>query len=288
MNRKKVIASVVAVLSLFVCVYCGVYLYQYYHGINLTSSLKHNGEEVSAHLDQNSSDKGNAVNNESTSADPETKTDDNLPSGIVADEVIPVTLPVDFDELSKVNTDIYGWITIPNTVIDYPVVQHPYNDYFYLNHASDKQHYVNGSIFSEAAFNSKSFDDDFTVLYGHDIKKSDLMFSQLNNFIDAIYFDEHPEFEIYTPDKIYKYSVFAACPFGREHLLRHGIFDEKESFDNFFATLADKYPFDSNFREELFPEFGDRVLTLSTCYVKNHAQRFLVMAVCTEILEVTE
>ena len=78
-------------------------------------------------------------------------------------------IPVDFETLQKENPDIYAWITIPGTDIDYPVVQDSTDNTYYLNHAADTSLSDSGAIYSEKE-NAKDFDDYLTVLYGHNMK----------------------------------------------------------------------------------------------------------------------
>ena len=67
-------------------------------------------------------------------------------------------IPVDFETLQKENSDIYAWITIPGTDIDYPVVQDSTDNTYYLNHAADTSLSDSGAIYSEKE-NAKDFDD---------------------------------------------------------------------------------------------------------------------------------
>ena len=67
-------------------------------------------------------------------------------------------IPVDFETLQKENPDIYAWITIPGTDIDYPVVQDSTDNTYYLNHAADTSLSDSGAIYSEKE-NAKDFDD---------------------------------------------------------------------------------------------------------------------------------
>lgn len=53
-----------------------------------------------------------------------------------------------------------------------------------------------------------------------------------------------------------------------------------EQFAAYFDSLADGV--NCNYRRDLFPQFGDKVLTLSTCYRQNRTQRFLVQGVLTQ------
>ena len=108
---------------------------------------------------------------------------------------------IDFDELTALNDEIYAWIEVPGTVINYAVVQSRTDDLFYNNHGVDKAYFSGGSIYSQR-YNSTDFQDSMTVLYGHN-RQSQTMFAQLNNFADAEYFAANRDIYIYTPDTVY-------------------------------------------------------------------------------------
>ena len=167
---------------------------------------------------------------------------------------------------------------MPGTVINYAVVQSKTDDLFYNNHGVDKAYFSGGSIYSQR-YNSTDFQDSMTVLYGHN-RQSQTMFAQLNNFADAAYFADHQDIYIYTPETVYRYEIFAAYPHSSEHLLLCYDFDDPDQFSAYFASLGDGV--NANYRRERFPEFGDKVLTLSTCYKQNRMQRYLVQGVLTE------
>lgn len=86
-------------------------------------------------------------------------------------------------------TMIYtAWIYIPNTNVDYPIVQSSVyeSDTLYLDHNIDKKPDIAGAIFSERA-NRKDFSDPVTVIYGHNMKNGS-MFKTLHSFEDAKFF----------------------------------------------------------------------------------------------------
>ena len=56
-----------------------------------------------------------------------------------ASDKTPVDIPIDFAQLQSMNPDIYAWIKIPGTVIDYPVVQSDTDNTYYLNHSVEKE-----------------------------------------------------------------------------------------------------------------------------------------------------
>lgn len=162
------------------------------------------------------------------------------------------------------------------------VVQSADDDLFYNDHGVDKTYYSGGSIFSQR-YNTTTFQDPVTVLYGHN-RQSQTMFAQVNNFADAAFFDRNQKILIYTPDKVYEYTIFAAYPHSSEHLLLCHDFTDPQQFADYFASLGEAI--NANYRRELFPQAGDKVLTLSTCYRQNRMQRFLVQGVLTETYDV--
>ena len=88
--------------------------------------------------------------------------------------------PINFAEESKKYPDIYAWINIPNTNINYPVVQHPTTDGYYLKYSAMKKASKSGAIYSELK-SSKDFSDKNTVLYGHNMLNGS-MFRDLHKF----------------------------------------------------------------------------------------------------------
>lgn len=128
-----------------------------------------------------------------------------------------MAINVDFDSLHDVNPEIYAWIEVPGTNINYAVVQSAADDLFYDDHGVDRSYYSGGSIFSQR-YNTTTFQDPVTVLYGHN-RQSQTMFAQVNNFADAAFFAKNQKIFVYTPDKVYEYTIFAAYPHSSEHLL---------------------------------------------------------------------
>ena len=104
-------------------------------------------------------------------------------------EPVSVVLSPDWNALQSTNPDIVGWIYIPDTVINYPIVQGSDNDY-YLDHSSMNNTNTIGSIFLDAAA-SADFTDLNTIVYGHSVTQSNAMFTQLALFEDQSFFESH-------------------------------------------------------------------------------------------------
>ena len=95
--------------------------------------------------------------------------------------------PIDFAELRSINDELYAWIRIPNTNIDYPIAQSATDDLFYLNHDMYKGDRFAGCIYTESG-NSKNFTDPNTVVYGHNMRNGS-MFQNLHYYEDPEFFE---------------------------------------------------------------------------------------------------
>ena len=107
------------------------------------------------------------------------------------------TVTVDFETLKKINPEIIAWIRIPNTKIDYPVVQGTDNE-FYLKHTFKKTEHVAGSIFLDKD-NSPDFSNRKSILYGHNMKDGS-MFQGLHKYENEQYLKTHNKVYLYLPD----------------------------------------------------------------------------------------
>lgn len=185
--------------------------------------------------------------------------------------------PIDFASLQAVNTDVYAWIRIPNTNIDYPVLQSvTEDDGFYLDHDINKQYKFAGSIYSERK-NSTDFSDPNTVLYGHNMKNGS-MFQNLHKFRDKTFFDENQYIYIYTPGHILTYEIFAAYRYDDRHILNSFNFSDPAVFAEYLEYVKAPKSMIVNTRPvELNTD--SRLLTLSTCIGNQKNYRYLVQGV---------
>ncbi|MGI6535522.1 MAG: class B sortase [Eggerthellaceae bacterium] len=118
-------------------------------------------------------------------------------------------MTVDWDALRKINPDIVGWIYIPGTVVNYPVVQTTDNEK-YLNTNFDGATGLAtgcGTIFLDCN-DSKKLTDDNEIIYGHH-RNDGTMFAALADFADQGTFDEHRTIYFLTPGKNYKLKTFS-------------------------------------------------------------------------------
>ncbi len=188
-----------------------------------------------------------------------------------------VQIPVDFQELQKQNADIYAWIRIPDTPIDYPILQKIEEDDYYLNRTVDGKEGLPGSIMTEYSYNPTAFRDPVTVVYGHNML-NDSFFSHLVDYQDPDFREAHKTIEIYTSDHIYTYQVFAAVTYDNRHILDTYDCDTKEGYQAFLNSLSELRYMPTWIEEPLTVTTDDRIIVLSTCN-GNAEQRFLVGAV---------
>lgn len=116
---------------------------------------------------------------------------------------------IDWNYLKSVNEDIIGWIEIEGTKINYPILQDN-SKLYYLKHTYNKKYSSSGSIFTT---NANAFDDEETIIYGHNMKNGS-MFSSLGKYLDKDYLYSHQNIKIYTPNGDYMATIFSAYSIG--------------------------------------------------------------------------
>ena len=183
---------------------------------------------------------------------------------------------VNFEELKRENKDIFAWIKIDGTNIDYPVVKGKDNDY-YLTHLSNKKYSKVGSIFLDYRNNSK-LSDYHSIIYGHTLK-NDTMFSELEKYKDESFYNEHPEYYIITENKTYKVKIFSAYVASTKESAWKLEFGSNEEFLNWAQVVKKKSLYETNFT----PDSNDLIITLSTCSYEFKNARFVVSGILEEI-----
>ena len=202
----------------------------------------------------------------------------------VPEEEKKIDIPVDFDSLQKENPDIYAWITIPDTVIDYPIVQSSEDNAYYLNHSAEKTDSASGAIYSEN-YNKKNFDDPITLLYGHNMKDGS-MFAGLHKYEEDTYFNDHKDLVIYTPDAILKYKIFAAYRTDDRHiLLYYNLGAEDYNRQAYLNDILNQRTMGAMLDQSAPVSTESKILTLSTCDRAGDAYRYVVQAYPVEKME---
>ena len=184
---------------------------------------------------------------------------DNLPQGTVNEE---------FAALYAENSDFIGWLNIPGTNIDYPVVQTDNND-FYLHRDFHKEYLFAGTLFAdyEGPVTADGMPQN-TVIYGHNMMYK-YQFSGLMNYkhrIDFLKYSPVINFDTLYGNNSYKIiSVFVTNVY-KEHgevfeYNKHLYFKNRDEFFDFVLECEDR----SIYEMGVDVEYGDEFLTLSTC-----------------------
>ena len=190
--------------------------------------------------------------------------------------------PVDFKELTAKYPDVYAWIRIPGTNVDYPIVQREGDNAYYLNHTIDGRKRIEGAIFTED-YNNKDFEDPNTLIYGHNMLNGS-MFRTLHKFKDRKFFDENRDVYIYQDGKILKYRIFAAYTYDDRHIMMSFDFEDEKIFEIYLNSVLTNRGMSDNIDTGISVTTKDKIITMSTC-TSNQSQRYLVQAVLVSIQE---
>lgn len=263
---SKVIWIIVLIISILICAVCGGYLVKYFF-FDTTSPI----DRVQA----------TTPNTEATDVtETETQVETQLETRFkekTAD--LPQDDFVDFEELMEINPDIYAWIYIPNTNVDYPVAQSAegVDDSFYLTHNVYKNYQFSGTIYTEKK-NNREFTDPVTVLYGHNMLNGS-MFASLHNFNDIDFFNKNNTIFVFTKDKVFTYLIYSAYQYDDRHILNSFDMSDSESFKQYLDSTLVERPYYCNVREDIKLTTDDRIITLSTCMNGGGNVRYLVQGV---------
>lgn len=247
-KKKRILLIILAILLIILgSVYTGFYLYEQY-------SAQQGEQELS-----------------------------NIAKTTVAttgDTVNAVENPIDFASLKATNGDIYAWIVVPNTKVDYPIVQHPTDNAFYLKHdALTKKWQSSGAVYTEYV-NNIDFNDMLTVIYGHN-GYGDTMFTTLHKFENKEFFEQNEYFYIYTENAKLTYQIVSAFKYDDRHLMYAFNMQDLAARDQFVNMIQNPESSNKNVRTELDKELtrDDNYVVLSTCITNQKSSRYLVSGV---------
>jgi len=184
-------------------------------------------------------------------------------------------LSLDLNSLREVNGDVMGWIVIPDTRVDYPLMDGEDNNE-YLTTTWDGKRANAGSIFMECQ-TSRDFSDFNTIIYGHNMKGGS-MFATLKSYADQSFWEEHPEVYIVTDELVRRYEIYSSYEaevVGPAYWLGTPKESARESFLEYSTGR-------SVIETGIEPEIDDSILTLSTCTGNGTYQtRWVAQAVLT-------
>ena len=191
--------------------------------------------------------------------------------------VLPDVLD-DYKTLYNKNKRLIGWLKIDDTIIDYPVMQTSNNEY-YLDHNFNQEKDNNGSIFMDKDCIAYPRSQNL-ILYGHHMR-SGKMFGDLEKYAKESYYKEH---SIIQFDTIYEKGTYQVMYVFRAKVLKENEIAFKyyqfidaisgEEFNSYMKEMERMSLYDTG----VTAEYGDDLLTLSTCDNSQTDGRFVVVA----------
>ncbi|MFA9557612.1 class B sortase [Evansella sp. AB-rgal1] len=183
----------------------------------------------------------------------------------------PQIIMEQFQSLLVENEETVGWISVPNTRIQYPVVKTSDNEY-YLEHDFHGNQASAGSIFMDYR-NEGDASDRHTIIYGHHMKDG-TMFKELEKYKEKDFFHNNSIITLQTLYEEVEWEIFSAYVTSTDfyYIVTH--FRSNRDFVDFAAELKKKSIFPTNI------EIGetDQILTLSTCSYEFDDARYVVHA----------
>ncbi|MCL2631799.1 MAG: class B sortase [Coriobacteriia bacterium] len=185
-----------------------------------------------------------------------------------------IGMEIDWDALHEINTEIVGWLYVPNTNLSYPIVHGSDNSY-YLNHTADRTVNASGAIFLDYE-NSSKFRDSSTFIYGHNML-GNAMFSEMTGYIDESFLRAHPRILIFTPTETFDLTVIGAIKCKGTDPVRRLSFYDNQDFKGYLDLLAG-YLVSGDYQELTNV---DNIYAFSTCELFDLSSRIIVLATDT-------
>lgn len=263
-KRQKKVWRIILILALLGCLICiGILAGKLWNEYRIRKQY----EEIGSGMPRTEEETTEPVSTQEESQAEESETEEPL-----------AKIPIDFDELQGINPDIYAWIEIPDTNINYPILQYPGEDQtYYLTHTMNREEYKYGSIYTET-INSKDFSDPNTLIYGHNTSDRS-MFQNIRYFTDKEYFDERPYIYIYMPGRKLTYEIISCYVYDNRHIMYSFDFSDEEVFAEYLEYIQNPRDMAAQVRDGIELTTEDRIITLSTCVGTGETNRRLLHAV---------
>lgn len=210
------------------------------------------------------------------------KTDASATDPFVHDTSIdPSTLTVlpEYVDAYSQNSDMVGWLEIPDTVINYPVMQMADDNEYYLNHDFEKKDNSSGTLFVDYRSDVVNPTTN-TIVYGHNMK-NDTMFGCIDNYLEEEYYKNHKTVNFDTIYEKREYEVVAVClaevAYQDENSYRYYNFIQASNQAEWEAFVANVNSL-SIYGDDVDLQPSDKVLTLSTC--NNYTEDGRLFLVC--------
>lgn len=185
-----------------------------------------------------------------------------------------------YAELYAQNSDFIGWLRIDGTGIDYPIMQSKDDPDFYLKHNFSKEYSRFGIPYMQE---NCSLSSDNIIIYGHNIK-SKSMFNELTEYKNKAFYTAHKYITFDTLDEQRTYEViatFKTVAYSDSGFQYYDFVNANtaEEFDDYVAKSRALSFYDTG----VAAEYGDKLLTLSTCEYSQKNGRLAVVAKLIEV-----
>ena len=262
-DKNKIIRLILAGLCLCITIGCAVYLGSYF------LDIKRSQDNVDSIKD--------------LVVEPSTSQDSDVSEDTVAEiqfvDVNGRMVQEKYAEIYRTNPHFVGWITIPDTKVDYPVMQNPDENEYYINRNFDQEWDGSGLPFLDIRcdFNGET---DNQLIYAHNMK-SGTMFAGIIDYADEDFYKTHKTLTFNTIEGDAEYEVIAAF-YSQVYAESDTAFkyyqffdaDSKEEFDAYIDNVKALTPYEI----EASANYGDTLITLSTCAYHVEDGRFAIVA----------
>ena len=192
------------------------------------------------------------------------------------DNTEPAILP-EYEEVYNQNIDFFGWLYIPDTSINYPVMHTPDNPEYYLHRAFNGKSAYSGTPFLDAACYEGCGN---YIIYGHNMKNG-TMFGKLPKFARKEYWEKHKMICFDTLYEHGEYEIVAAfygkvISEGEPDFCYYKYTDLTEP--TVFEEYMEQVKAAAIYETGITAEYGDVLITLSTCSYHTSDGRFVVVA----------
>lgn len=257
LRARRLLTAVLVVAAMSCLAYFGIYYYDSYKAQQLSAQLteKKNDAAVNRMYGQTQTVQENADGQQ-----------------------IMLTVLDEYKSLYNQNKNLIGWLEIADTNIDYPVMQTADNEY-YLDHNINQEEDKNGTLFLDSACDVVKPSTNF-IIYGHNMRSGN-MFGNLDKYKSESYYKDHPMIRF---DTIYEKGTYQVMYAFMSHIYK----EDEIAFKYYqFIDAASEQEFDSDMRSMqemalydtgVTAQYGDRLLTLSTCDYEESDGRFVVVA----------
>ena len=259
--KQVIITTLTYCFIIIICLSCMAISYVLINNKTSEANVAKINERINTVIEAS---KNNTITPEETPAEPS----DNLDSPIKNKEL---------ESLLEINSDTVGWLTVPNTNIDYPVVKTTDNDY-YLDHNYEKKYDYNGWVFMHY-YNSTHNLDKNTIIFAHNRFYSGIMFGTLNEVTKDTWYNNTKE-NLITFNTLYDNMQFEVFSIYKTNITADYLkttFDSDLEWNNFIKMIRERSMFQSNVNVGT----NDKIITLSTCL--DNDTRLVVHAVLRKI-----